>query len=199
LCDITSGNPNVFFELGVRTAVDKPVSIVKDTKTPGIPFDTAIINVHTYDPSLAPWSLSDDIDKLSGHLRSVIAKSEGRNALWRYFGLTTRAAFRPGESTIEEKIDLIMLQLQERDRLRRVDITRNPEANFLLFSEAARGVLGDENYSNTVITAVNDTVTIDLMAPISRDQRYRVQVLADKFGYAVVYRKIYEGAWENET
>jgi hypothetical protein len=83
LCDITSSNPNVFFELGVRTAVDRPVAIVKDNKTPGIPFDTAIINVHTYDPSLTPWSLGDEINRLSAHLRAVMTKSEDRNTLWR--------------------------------------------------------------------------------------------------------------------
>src|ERR1035437_4145732 len=44
LCDISSHNPNVFFELGIRTSLDKPVVLVKDKDTSAIPFDTSSIN-----------------------------------------------------------------------------------------------------------------------------------------------------------
>src|SRR5690242_2160464 len=37
LCDISCLNPNVFFELGIRTALDRPVAIVKDDHTKRIP------------------------------------------------------------------------------------------------------------------------------------------------------------------
>jgi hypothetical protein len=112
LCDISTSNPNVFFELGVRTAVDKPVCVVRDRLTDSIPFDTRLINVHTYDPSLAPWLLDREIDALAEHLTVSAERSKGRNTLWRYFGLTTRAAFKEGESSLEEKVDLLMLQMQ---------------------------------------------------------------------------------------
>jgi hypothetical protein len=46
LCDMFALNPNVFFELGIRTAVDKPVCITKDEQTVKVPFDTGIINFH---------------------------------------------------------------------------------------------------------------------------------------------------------
>lgn len=111
LCDISTLNPNVFFELGIRTAVDKPVCIVKDTVTEQIPFDTSIINVHTYEPSLAPWLLEDQVSAMAEHLTASAQRSDSRNTLWRYFGLTTRAAFREGESSLEEKVDLLLLQL----------------------------------------------------------------------------------------
>lgn len=112
LCDISTSNPNVFFELGIRTAVDKPVCVVKDRLTDSIPFDTSIINVHTYDPSLAPWLLEGEIDALAEHLKASAERSDGRNTLWRYFGLTTRAAFKEGESSLEEKVDFLLLQMQ---------------------------------------------------------------------------------------
>jgi hypothetical protein len=112
LCDISTLNPNVFFELGIRTAVDKPVCIVKDSFTDRIPFDTSILNVHTYDPSLAPWLLENQINLLAEHLTASAQRSDNRNTLWRYFGLTTRAAFKEGESSLEEKVDLVLLQLQ---------------------------------------------------------------------------------------
>ena len=43
LCDMSTLNPNVFFELGIRTALDKPVCMVKDLLTTQVPFDTAVI------------------------------------------------------------------------------------------------------------------------------------------------------------
>jgi hypothetical protein len=44
LCDMSGLNPNVFFELGIRTALNKPVCLIKDDKTPFIPFDLAGVN-----------------------------------------------------------------------------------------------------------------------------------------------------------
>jgi len=115
LCDISTLNPNVFYELGVRTAVDKPVCVVRDTRTEQIPFDTSIINVHTYEPSLAPWILEDQVNLIASHLQASAQRGDGRNPLWRYFGLTTRAALKEGESSLEEKVDLLLLQVQAID------------------------------------------------------------------------------------
>jgi hypothetical protein len=112
LCDISTLNPNVFFELGVRTAVDKPVCVLRDMQTDRIPFDMSIINVHTYEPSLAPWLLEDQVSQLALHLQASAQRSDNRNTLWRYFGLTTKAAFKEGESSLEEKVDLVLLQLR---------------------------------------------------------------------------------------
>ncbi|MDP2601705.1 MAG: hypothetical protein Q8S00_03830 [Deltaproteobacteria bacterium] len=115
LCDISGLNANVFFELGIRTAVDKPVCLVKDSFTDKVPFDTGVLNHLTYDPSLAPWKLANEIERLADHIIASINRSQGRNTLWRHFGLTTRAELAPPESPIEEKLDLIMARLAEID------------------------------------------------------------------------------------
>jgi hypothetical protein len=52
LCDMSSLNPNVFFELGIRTALDRPIVIVRDNLTPKIPFDINAINNLTYEAAL---------------------------------------------------------------------------------------------------------------------------------------------------
>jgi nucleoside 2-deoxyribosyltransferase len=68
LCDASSLNANVFYELGIRTALDKPVCIVRDELTPKIPFDTTIINHHVYESSL---TFPSDINSLAScHLKS---------------------------------------------------------------------------------------------------------------------------------
>ena len=127
LCDISCINPNVFFELGIRTAVDKPVALVRDNFTSDIPFDTSIVNFHTYNASLSPWLLPSEVEKLSSHVRESHERSQGRNPLWRYFGLTTRGAFKPEESPLEAKIDLMLHQLREVTERTRVGYANEPE------------------------------------------------------------------------
>jgi hypothetical protein len=47
LCDISMWNANVFFERGIRVFIDRPVAMVRDSETQGMPFDTAMISCHT--------------------------------------------------------------------------------------------------------------------------------------------------------
>jgi hypothetical protein len=48
LCDISSKNPNVMYELGIRHALDLPVTVIKDDKTSDI-FDIKDIRYIEYD------------------------------------------------------------------------------------------------------------------------------------------------------
>lgn len=41
-------NANVFFEFGIRTALNKPVCILKDNLTKSIPFDASMVNYREY-------------------------------------------------------------------------------------------------------------------------------------------------------
>ena len=110
LCDISQWNANVFFELGIRVALDRPVALVKDSKTQGIPFDNALVSCHTYDANIVPWRLDMEIEKLAQFVQS--AGTQDRNALWRYFGITQRASTPKLDDPMEEKIDLILDALQ---------------------------------------------------------------------------------------
>jgi len=110
LCDMSALNPNVFFELGIRTAVDKPACMVVDDITVNVPFDTSIVNYHTYKSSIDPWILSSEIEKLYSHILATKVDGE-RNPLWRYFGLSAKAQFSEKETGIEAKIDLMNMRL----------------------------------------------------------------------------------------
>jgi hypothetical protein len=116
LCDMSTLNPNVFFELGIRTALNKPVCLIRDDLTPKIPFDTAPINNHTYLSCLHPWILEDEIEKLSEHLKESIKKNNASNSLWKYFSLSSIAQpIQPDKGT-GGKIELLTMQV---DALRR--------------------------------------------------------------------------------
>jgi len=108
LCDMSILNPNVFFEFGIRTALNKAVALVIDDKTETIPFDTSIINFHKYNSSLAPWTLDEEKKALTEHIRTAYEKIADYNALWKYFGVAQTGVFKPEDATIGEKIDLLM-------------------------------------------------------------------------------------------
>jgi hypothetical protein len=86
LCDMSILNPNVFFEFGIRTALDKPVSLVVDNMTAKVPFDTHIIYHHEYDSSLDIWHIEKDIKEMSEHIGKCYKDNKDRNSLWKYFG-----------------------------------------------------------------------------------------------------------------
>jgi hypothetical protein len=68
LCDMSCLNPNVFFEFGIRTSLNKPVCVVKDELTEKVPFDAGIINHHEYGSGLEHWNMDEEIDKLVEHV-----------------------------------------------------------------------------------------------------------------------------------
>jgi hypothetical protein len=91
LCDISTLNPNVFMELGIRTSLDRPIAIIRDEFTQQVPFDIQVIGYHPYKSNLAQWVVRDEIPKLSQFVRSVLEKSGDRNPLWQHLGITRRA------------------------------------------------------------------------------------------------------------
>jgi hypothetical protein len=110
LADLSSHNPNVFFELGLRTSLDRPVVLVQDGRSATIPFDLGPINVLSYDESLATWTLGEEIKRLAEHVRNVPVGSTSGNAMWNYFGLTKRG--RPAEAgSLEAKVDLLLTEI----------------------------------------------------------------------------------------
>jgi hypothetical protein len=128
LCDMSTLNPNVFFEFGIRTAVNKPVCIVKDEKTVSPPFDTGILNYHDYFSELRPWNEHEQLEKLVKHIQESARGSNGQNELWKYFGLSTRAELTLGKATENDKIELLsfkvdgLLRKLEQDRPKTVEV-----------------------------------------------------------------------------
>ena len=117
LCDMSSLNPNVFFEFGIRTSLNKPVCIVKDELTRSVPFDTSILNHKVYHSTLDPWHLENEINIISDHLTESLERSKGENTLWKYFGLKSEAEpYKVAEGS-ESKLDyltMVMDSLREK-------------------------------------------------------------------------------------
>ena len=112
LCDISTLNPNVFFELGIRTALNKPVCLIKDDVTSKIPFDTASINHHEYLSALNAWELDKEIDALANHIEESQEKNNNTNSLWKYFSLSSTAHPVEPEKGTDGKIDYLTMQIE---------------------------------------------------------------------------------------
>jgi hypothetical protein len=102
LCDISTLNANVFFELGIRTALHRPVALVKDDVTESYPFDTSPIQAEPYSSAMKYWEVSQEMPKLAKHIQACAKQSKGKNTLWSYFGLSETAKAPDPDSPVEQ-------------------------------------------------------------------------------------------------
>jgi DNA-binding XRE family transcriptional regulator len=112
LCDMAQLNANVFFEFGIRTALNKPVALVTDEATPTIPFDTGIVNYHRYDSSLQGWLIKSEVERLSEHINKTLASEPERNSLWKYFGIAHSGFFSTEQATPDDKLSLLIQKVE---------------------------------------------------------------------------------------
>lgn len=70
ICDLSTRNPNVLFELGIRQAYDKPVVLVQESGTERI-FDINGISCIDYDPSLIYRSVLDSQEKIANAIQET--------------------------------------------------------------------------------------------------------------------------------
>jgi hypothetical protein len=110
LADLSALNPNVFLELGIRSALDKPVCLVWDGGD-RLPFDTGTLSTHKYNPHPI-YELNDEIESLARHIAATMLKSDGRNELWKFFGRASdslpAAQLNPDDATIASKLDRVL-------------------------------------------------------------------------------------------
>ena len=105
-------NPNVFYELGIRTALDKSVVLVVDDQTKKLPFDTDIINRCVYNSLLKSWTVRNDQKAIIKHIQDTISTDPDRNAMWKIFGTFQPGSFKEEDSEIGRKVDLLLNMFQ---------------------------------------------------------------------------------------
>lgn len=111
LCDMSALNPNVFFELGIRTAINKPVSlVVDDTSKKSVPFDLSSIQYQEYRSELRSWTQKEDEKSLTQHIKDTEELSGEINSLWKYFGLTSTAQ-PTKKGSVEDKFDYLVKEM----------------------------------------------------------------------------------------
>jgi len=79
ICDLSSRNPNVMYELGMRHAVQKPVVLIKDDRTPRV-FDIQGIRTVDYASRARSEELERDIERLSKAIEATVRAIERINS-----------------------------------------------------------------------------------------------------------------------
>lgn len=122
VCDLSSRNPNVLYELGMRQAFDKPVVLIQDDFTERI-FDISVINTITYERVL----LYDKVLETQESIRkSIIATAKANtNSIVRYAN-ATKADSTISDDRYDKNSDLLEQTLSKIDRISfRLDTIEN--------------------------------------------------------------------------
>lgn len=116
ICDMSSRNPNVFYELGMRQAFDLPTVLLRDEITIA-PFDINGLRYVTYKKDMKHRDVVSATNELTLALKDTFEKRNDKaeiNSLIRLMDLANPAKLNQVDLTKEEKFDkLIEIQLQE--------------------------------------------------------------------------------------
>ena len=198
LCDMSSLNPNVFFELGIRSALNKPVSHVVDDVTSKPPFDTSIINYHTYKSSLEPWHLQNEIKRLSLHIKESVETSGVTNTMWKNLGISSIA--RPAEIEEGREAQLSYLIMQVESLKEKIEKRQQPINMASAFSGKFIGVEIIEKAKEMELIPksieINDEkkyINLELGRKINPEDMNILSSVAKKHGWNLII-----GKWEDE-
>lgn len=89
ICDLSTRNPNVLFELGIRQAFDKPVVLVQEIGTERI-FDISSINTYDYKKERIYHEVLKDQEKICNMIKDTFekhGKGECVNSILRFIDI----------------------------------------------------------------------------------------------------------------
>lgn len=148
ICDLSTRNPNVLFELGVRQAFDLPVVLVQEKDTPRI-FDISTINTVDYRKNLIYREVMEDREKIVDAIKETKDNKKGINSIIKLLNLGKAQINETNSLSENEETNLLLYSL-----LKRFDKLENELA--LSQIENLREIINDK-------TVENLTKTINLM------------------------------------
>lgn len=149
ICDLSSRNPNVLFELGVRQAFDKPVVLVQECDTPRI-FDISSINTIDYRKERIYHEVMEDQERIYNAIVDTFNKSNN--------GKTVNSIVQ-------------LLSIKKSAKLEDIEqVKQDPAIQFVISEISALRAELRRNYSSGDIENRNDEFT-DAMR---RYKRYRM-------------------------
>lgn len=126
VCDLSSRNPNVLFELALRQAFDKPVALVQEVGTPSI-FDISPFRYTEYRKERTYHEVLEDQTSIAAAIKETFEAhrgGKGVNSIVKLLALSKPAAL-PQINAPEASADIQQLILAELSQLRdEVRVTR---------------------------------------------------------------------------
>jgi len=118
ICDLSSRNPNVLFELGLRQAFDKPTVLVQEAGTPKI-FDIAPLRYTEYRRELRYREVIEDQSMISEAIKATkdaTDRGEGVNSIVSILSLSKPASLK--EVSDSDSTGLLQLVRAEMSEMR---------------------------------------------------------------------------------
>lgn len=187
VCDLSSRNPNVLFELALRQAFDKPVALVQEVGTPPV-FDIAPFRYTEYRKERTYHEVLEDQTSIATTVKDTFEAhktGKGVNSIVKLLALSKPAAI-PQINAPEASADIQQLILAELSQLREeVRITRKD-------SIAARRAIREQSSSEFGLTrellreaemrilTCRDPEDIDRAGAILNECRHRWMRLAER-------------------
>lgn len=111
ICDISSRNANVFYELGFRQAFNKKTVLIKDNKT-AMPFDISSVRTLSYNANLRIDEVNNSVSEITKALQETeSAKEDEINSLLNL--LSVEKAVLPNKHKMTADTSLILNAINE--------------------------------------------------------------------------------------
>lgn len=117
ICDLSTRNPNVLFELGIRQAFDKPVVLIQEKGTPKI-FDIAPLRYLEYSKEMRYHEVIETQEKLSEAINATKGaenESGNINSIVKLMALSTPALMPKLNENNKELLSIDVLRSQVSD------------------------------------------------------------------------------------
>jgi hypothetical protein len=167
VCDLTSNNPNVLYELGIRQAFNKPVALMIDDLTTRM-FDTQVLRDLKYASSLRIDSVGKAVEDLA---KMITATYEAReevgmgsvNSLVQLLGL--KPATLPVDKVLTAETSLILNALGDlSQRLNQLEDRPRRESGRVKFADTL-GEIGEIPVGEIVKTKAELTEGVEILHP----------------------------------
>ncbi|MBO9561941.1 MAG: hypothetical protein J7621_04170 [Niastella sp.] len=129
ICDLSTRNPNVLFELGLRQAFDKPTILVQEIGTPKI-FDISPLRYAEYRKELKYREVLEDQEFICETLKATkqaTDNGEGINSIISLLSLSSPASLKEvSENDATKMLQIVMSEMNDlradfRQSVRRID------------------------------------------------------------------------------
>lgn len=141
LCDLSGNNPNVLYELGIRQAFNRPVTLIKDYRTEKI-FDIQGLRYKEYDQMLRIDNVQKSINEIAESIRRTHRKLPADvNSLVQLLGI--EPASIPIKRELSPDTSIILSAIN--DISNRMSILENKSASAASFLETQSSAISAAN------------------------------------------------------
>lgn len=174
ICDLSSRNPNVLFELGIRQAFDKPTVLIQEEGTPKI-FDISSLRIYNYKPSLEYKDVLETQMELKERIEATV-EADGSlrniNSIVKLMAIDSPASVPQLNNENKEilALDILQSEIQEMRKILELSVGKRSyrsiyeaayqalvqiEDEFENFAQRISHIKDDDSHSYKLNTALN--------------------------------------------